>query len=81
MNVVGTRLRQRAKQCNHGYPNGCGPYYPDPTECSNCLWMREAADEIERLRGILNHICDVWRSDLYSITNEIAEIEKGLRND
>ena len=40
----------------------------------------EAADEIERLRKILIHICDVWKSDLYSITNEISEIEKGLRH-
>jgi len=43
-------------------------------ECDNC----KAADEIERLRLILTHICDVWGSDLYSITNEMKEIQRKI---
>lgn len=38
----------------------------------------DAADEIERLRLILTHICDVWGSDLYSITNEMKEIQRKI---
>ena len=48
-----TRLRQSVRMCNHGFPNGAGPYGPDPTTCASCQRTTEAADEIERLRAMI----------------------------
>ena len=39
----------------------------------------EAADEIERLRLILTHICDVWGSDLLSIIEEMNGFKKEIK--
>ncbi len=39
----------------------------------------EAADEIERLRLILTHICDVWGSDLLSIIEEMNRFKKEIK--
>lgn len=44
------RLRYAARACNHGFPNGAGDSFPDPTYCGGCLRLTDAADEIERLR-------------------------------
>lgn len=38
-----------------------------------------AADEIERLRLILTHICDVWGSDLLSIIEEMNRFKKEIK--
>lgn len=46
-----TRLRYSARTCNHGFPNGAGDSFPDPTYCGGCLRLSDAADEIERLRS------------------------------
>lgn len=46
----------------------------------SCNIMRgEAADEIERLRLILTHICDVWGSDLLSIIEEMNRFKKEIK--
>lgn len=39
----------------------------------------EAADEIERLRLLLTHICDVWGSDLCSIVEEMNGFRKEIK--
>lgn len=44
-------------------------------KCDNC----DAADEIERLRLILTHICDVWGSDLLSIIEEMKQFKKDIK--
>lgn len=45
------------------------PHYP----------LDEAADEIERLRLLLAHICDVWGSDLRSIVEEMNGFRKEIK--
>lgn len=48
-----TRLRAKAKLCDHGNPNGGGPMGPDPSSatCRWCPILTEAADTIEQLRA------------------------------
>ncbi len=41
--------------------------------------IKHAADEIERLRLILTHICDVWGSDLLSIIEEMNRFKKEIK--
>ncbi len=39
----------------------------------------EAADEIERLRLMLTHICDVWGSELLFIVEEMNQFKKDIK--
>ena len=36
-------------------------------------------NEVERLRLILTHICDVWGSDLLSIIEEMKQFKKDIK--
>jgi hypothetical protein len=45
----------------------------------NPFLLVDAIDEIERLRLILTHICDVWGSDLLSIIDEMNRFKKEIK--
>ena len=64
-----TRLRYAARTCNHGFPNGAGDSFPDPTACGGCMRLAYAADEIERLTE--------WRKNaLLALDKREAEIRR-----
>ncbi len=41
--------------------------------------LHRAADEIERLRLMLTHICDVWGSELLFIVEEMNQFKKDIK--
>jgi len=51
----------------------------DPKPIFTAQLLDNAADEIERLRLILTHICDVWGSDLLSIIEEMKQFKKDIK--
>lgn len=70
-----TRLREGEQFHRNGYvevPSGFYGFLADEIERERSI----AADEIERLKLILTHICDVWGSDLLSIIDEMNRFKK-----
>lgn len=70
MNDIVTVLRQRARWCSHG--NAGVPYdrtavpWNEMTSCLSCAQELAAADEIDRLRGLVVELRPYLESDVRS---------------